>query len=408
MIRGLRLLLTLLLLTIAPPVLAAALPVSAAGAAKTGDEDRQILVMLTMPPQHYRPNSGYGGNYGDLASRAARKRAARAIADRYGVRLRDGWPMPLLGVDCFVMVVPEGKSIDAVVAAVSKEPGVAWSQRMYSYVIGAGTTGMGGGSRADPLYPVQPTASEWKLRELQRAATGRGVKIAIVDSQVDIHHPDLVGQFVADENFVNGPDNGPEAHGTHVAGIIGAKAGNGIGVAGVAPGAKLMALRACREMKGGQVTICQSLALAKALQFAIDNHADVINLSLSGPRDLLLTKLLDLAIQRQIAVIAAFDQRLPRGGFPASLRGVIPVADEALQTMPDGVYGAPGRDLPTTQPGGGWGLVNGTSYAVAQVSGLAALAAEKGREPFAASLIRASDGRVEACATVLGKSSRCP
>jgi subtilisin family serine protease len=261
---------------------------------------------------------------------------------------------------------------------------------------------------SDPLYPVQPTAREWKLRELQRATTGRGVKVAIVDSKVDVNHPDLAGQVVVDRNFVDGPSVDAEAHGTHVAGIIGAKAGNGLGIAGVAPGAKLMALRACREVNRGQQTLCQSLALAKALEFAIENRANVINLSLSGPSDLLLSKLLEVAIDHRITVVAAFDQHLPAGGFPASVPGVIPVADEALQTMPVGVYGAPGRDLPTTQPGGGWGLVNGTSYAVAQISGLAALADERGGRPFAARLVRASDGRVQACATVLGSLSGCP
>jgi subtilisin family serine protease len=253
---------------------------------------------------------------------------------------------------------------------------------------------------------LQPTASEWKLRDLQRVTTGRGVRIAIVDSQVDVDHPDLAGQVVVDRNFVSTPASDGEAHGTHVAGIIGAKAGNGVGIAGVAPGARLMALRACRETDRGRQTLCQSLALAKALEFAIDNRANVINLSLSGPRDLLLSKLLEVAVGQGITVVAAYDERLPGGGFPASLNGVIPVADESLQTMPDDVYRAPGRDLPTTQPGGGWSLVNGTSYAVAQVSGLAALAGEEGRRPFAARVVRSSDGKVDACATVLG-GSRC-
>ena len=400
----LRLLLALLLLAAAPAATNATVAPSAPMAPKPGgDEDRQILVMVKMPPPHYRPNSGYGGNYGDIASREARKRLARGIAARHGVELRDGWPMPVLGVDCFVMSVPKSKSIDQVIADVSKEPAVAWSQRVTSYAIPSKAR-----AGADPLYPIQPTASEWKLHDLQRAATGRGVKIAIVDSQVDVDHPDLAGQVVVHKNFVNGPSVDAEAHGTHVAGIIGAKAGNGIGIAGVAPGAKLMALRACREVNGGKQTLCQSLALAKAIEFAIENKANVINLSLSGPSDLLLSKLLDVAIDHRITVVAAFDQHLPEGGFPASLHGVIPVADEALQTMPDGVYGAPGRDLPTTQPGGGWGLVNGTSYAVAQVSGLAALADEKGRRPFADRLVRASDGRVRACATIFGSGAGCP
>lgn len=391
-----RLILAALLVLAAPAVVGATLPVSTAA-----DEEREILVMLTMPAPHYHRNSQYGGAYGDLASQAARQRVARQIAARYGAELRESWPMPVLGVDCYVMLVPPGKPIDAVIAAVAKEPGVAWSQRMTSYA-------MPGAAAADPLYPVQPTATEWKLRELQRSATGRGVKIAIVDSQVDLAHPDLAGQFVAEQNFVDGPASRAEAHGTHVAGLIGAKAGNGIGMAGVAPGARLMALRACREVDGGRATLCSSLALAQALQFAVLHQANVINLSLSGPRDELLEKLLGVAMSRKIAVVAAYDQNRPGGGFPASMPGVVPVADEALQSLPSGVYGAPGRDLPTTQPGGGWGLVNGTSYAVAQVSGLLALAGERGKRPLSASLVRASSGQVQACATVLGGSARCP
>jgi subtilisin family serine protease len=398
-IRFLRPLLAVLLTLVAPAVMGATLP----AAATSNDEERQILVMLKMPPAHYRPNSSYSGDYGDAAGQAARKRSARRIAERYGVELREGWPMPLLGVDCYVMAVPPGKALDDVIAAVAKEPGVAWAQRMTSYAIPEKV-----GAANDPLYSAQPTAGEWKLRELQRSATGRGVKIAIVDSLVDVSHPDLSGQFVSNENFIGGSPGRPEAHGTHVAGLIGAKAGNGIGMAGVAPGARLMALRACREMEGGRTTVCNSLALAQALQFAIQHQANVINLSLSGPRDELLGKLLGIALSRNIAVVAAYDQAQPGGGFPASVRGVVPVADEALQSVPAGVFGAPGRDLPTTQPGGGWGLVNGTSYAVAQVSGLVALAGERGKRPLASSLVRANDGKVAACATVLGSAARCP
>mgnify|MGYP001548762249 CR=1 FL=1 len=395
--RLLRLFLVLMLALAAPAAVGATAPIAAGGS----DEDRQILVMLNVAPAHYRPNSSYSGVYGDAAMQAARKRTAHRIAERYGLQIRESWPMPLLGVDCYVMVVPMDKVVDVAIAAVAREPGVAWAQRMTSYAISGKV-----GAADDPLYSAQPTAGEWKLRELQRSATGRGMTIAIVDSRVDVAHPDLAGQFVSDENFVGDARGRPEAHGTHVAGLIGAKAGNGIGMAGVAPGARLMALRACREVDGGRASVCNSLALAQALQFAIQHQANVINLSLSGPRDQLLAKLLDIALARNIAVIAAYDQTKPDGGFPASLRGVVPVADEALP-LPAGVYGAPGRDLPTTEPGGGWGLVNGASYAVAQVRGLVALAGERRKRPLASNLVRASDGKVEACATVLGTSARC-
>jgi hypothetical protein len=378
----------------------------ARAATPAGDEDRQILVMLQMPATHYRPGSGYAGIYGDLAIRAADRRKARGIAGRHGLQLKDGWPMPILGVDCYVMVAPAGRPIDQIVEAVGREPGVAWSQRMNEFKV----NGSPSSPRADPLFAAQPTAIQWRLRDLQRVATGRGAKIAIVDSQVDVRHPDLSGQFIADRNFAGDPAQGAESHGTNVAGIIGAKPGNGIGVVGIAPGARLMALRACREFRGGRLagqTLCSSIALARAIQFAIENDADVINLSLSGPSDLLIAKLVGIALARRITVVAAFDKALPAGGFPAAQRGVIPVIDETAQAIPPGVYGAPGRDLPTTQAGGGWCLVAGSSFAAAEVSGLAALALERGKRPAAAYLVRTSSGRIEACATILGSASRC-
>jgi subtilisin family serine protease len=141
-----------------------------------------------------------------------------------------------------------------------------------------------------------------------------------------------------------------------------------------------MALRACWQTDGNAgtgATLCESLGLARALQYAIDHKAQVINLSLSGPPGPLLSKLITIALARNTAVVAAFDPSLPKGGFPASLPGVIAVADQSLQNMPANVYGAPGRDIPTTQPGGKWYLVNGTSYSVAHVSGLMALVRER-------------------------------
>jgi subtilisin family serine protease len=150
------------------------------------------------------------------------------------------------------------------------------------------------------------------------------------------------------------------------------------------------------------------LSLAKALHFALDRKAQIINLSLSGPRDRLLQALIDLALERRTAVVAAFDPARPDGGFPASQPGVVAVADEALRTVPRSVYRAPGQDVPTTQPGGTWTLVNGSSYAAAHVSGLLALVRER-RGPRAI-LALARDGRngpVDACATLFATSPAC-
>ncbi|HEY1448610.1 MAG TPA: S8 family serine peptidase [Caulobacteraceae bacterium] len=371
------------------------------GARATVDSRQQILVMLRLPPSHLRPNTDYGGSYGDGIGSAARRRVAARLARAHGLTVLDNWPMPLVGVDCFVLTVPAGRSPAELAAALSADPAVAWSEPMNLF------EAQGGASHNDPLYLTQPAAREWRLADLHRVATGRNVRVAVVDSRVEATHPDLAGQVAVSENFVPDRSTAPEQHGTAVAGIIAAKADNGIGIAGVAPGARLMALRACWQKAGApgkaSATVCDSLSLAKALSFAITHSAQVINLSLSGPPDILLGKLVDAAQSRRIAVVGAFDRDLPGGGFPASHVGVVSVAEESSGPLPTGVYAAPGRDVPTTVPGAHWALVSGASFAAAQVSGLIALTREHGRlQPGSLTLVsvRPGGGAIDACATM--------
>ena len=373
----------------------------AADAATAG---REILVMLKLAPPHFRPNSSYGGSYGDAQSSIARRRIALQIARTSRLELVDSWPMPLLGVDCYVMKLPDGMPVETAIAQVSRHPMVAWSQPMQEYRGKGAADG-----HNDPLFKAAPAATSWRLADLHRVATGRGVSIAVIDSKVETSHPDLAGQFMAVKDFVSDRAARPEGHGTAVAGVIGAKVNNGVGMAGIAPGARLMALRACWQTgRSSTATICNSLSLARALHFAIQSRAQVINLSLSGPKDPLLQKLIELALARRTTVVAAFDPNLSGGGFPASQPGVIAVInDDSLQTIPAGLYGAPGRNVPTTQPGGRWNLVSGSSYAAAHVSGLAALVRQDRRSPAAVTFARSADGSIDACATLLRASGNC-
>lgn len=370
----------------------------------------QILVMLKLSPDHFRPGNSYGGDYGDQQTQAGRRRLAERIAHRHGLSLSgDGWPMPLVGLDCYVMTVPDGRAVDTAIADVARDPLVAWSQPVNRF--DARGAPPGPADHGDPLFAVQPAARAWRLAELHRLATGRGVVVAVVDSKVEVDHPDLAGQFVADMDFVLDHPSGPERHGTGVAGVIAAKADNGLGIVGIAPRARLMALRACWQGEGGAsaATVCDSLSLAKAIHFAVDHNASIINLSLAGPPDLLLRKLLEVAAARRIAVVAAYDPAMPNGGFPASEPGVIAVTIDSLPTVPVGVYAAPGKDIPTTEPGGKWDLVNGSSFAAAHVSGLIALVREA--HAFAPRTLlvatQPAGGAVDACATILRPARAC-
>jgi subtilisin family serine protease len=383
-------------------VLFAAVIVSGPAKAETSvSPDRQILVMVRQPPDHYRPNADYTGSYGDRMGESARRHLARRIARHHRLTLAENWPMPIIGVDCFVMTVPEGRSTKEVAAEVSRDADVAWAQPIELY-------GAQGGEAAhnDPLFPAEPAARQWHLADLHRIATGRGVKIAVVDSGIEARHPDLSGQLAANRNFVNGQSASVEQHGTGVAGIIAAKADNGVGIAGIAPGARLLGLRACWQTKAA--TVCDTLSLAKAIYFAVQARADVINLSLSGPDDRLLRELLKAALARGSVIVTAFDAKAADGGFPASMPGVIAVSDISLAPSRGDVYIAPGREVPTTEPGGRWFLVNGSSYAAAHVSGLLALIRERRRSPSLALVSqRRGGGAIDACATLLRVAGAC-
>ena len=347
---------------------AAGLRVDAGAASSAGQaqaaESRQLLVMLHLPPQHYQPDTAYAGRYPNDSGHAARRRAAEELAEAYDLKLVDSWPMPVIGIDCYVMEQRAVAPIEQTLAALSRDARVVWAQPMNTFH---------GLSTGDPLYAVQPAAKFWHLAELHKLSTGRNVRIAVIDSGIDGGHPDLAGQLELRENFVDGSPDTAESHGTAVAGIIAAVAGNGAGIVGVAPDARLLALRACWPDSAG-ATRCNSFTLGKALNFALMNRAKIINLSLGGPSDRLLQTLLDVAAARGMAVVAAVDPQQPDGGFPASWPGVIAVA--MASTLNTSALLAPGADIPATAPGQRWAFVSGSSYAAAHVAGLAALVAQ--------------------------------
>lgn len=366
-------------------------PVAAAEAGRAGGT---ILMMLRAAPPRLRSGAGYGGDYGDAADRRLALRRARGIARPQGLEVVEVWPMPVLGLDCVVLRAPPGADLAPLIARLSAHPDVAWSQDMQEFASeGASVT-----PATDPLLGAQPAARAWRLEALHRLATGKGKRVAVIDSAVDARHPDLRGRLAAQRDFVgDGGGAGGEAHGTAIAGVV-AAAANGVGIIGVAPEARILALRACREPAGGGAARCDGLALARALQAAIELRAPVINLSLGGPPDRLIAALIDVAVARGAVVVAARGARTPGGAFPASHPGVLAVAAAPHA----GALVAPGTNIPVPASGGGWRLANGSSYAAAHVSGLAALALERAPHWGAAwAPVADPAGYIDACRTVL-------
>jgi thermitase len=234
----------------------------------------------------------------------------------------------------------------------------------------------------DPYY----ASDQWGLPVI-RAPQGwayttgsSAVIIAIVDTGIDLGHPDLAAKLVAGRNIINPaiPPNDDNGHGTHVAGIAAASSNNGLGVAGVSWGARLMPVKVLNS--GGSGTFAH---LAAGIQWAADNGAHIINLSVGSvnPSNL-VENAIAYAHAADVVVVAAAGNTW--GGsvlYPARYDHVIAVSATAPGDVlapfsavgPEIDLAAPGDDILSTSPGGTYLPRDGTSQAAAYVSGLAAI-----------------------------------
>jgi subtilisin family serine protease len=203
------------------------------------------------------------------------------------------------------------------------------------------------------------------------------VRGALIAAGGDAAHPDLRDRIVEQRDFVAGSAAAParERHGTEVAGVIAAVAHNKLGIAGIAPGARLFAYRACRAVQaGGESALCDTFTLAQALGAAITSGARVINLSLGGPADPLLGQLTRHAIEHGAIVVGALPPDGRSDGFPLGVPGVLAVAGSA--GLDAAALVAPGSDILTLEPDAHYDYASGSSLAAAHVSGAIALLLE--------------------------------
>jgi thermitase len=266
-----------------------------------------------------------------------------------------------------------------------------------------------------PNDPKFGDPGQWGLKKaaFPRAwdrARGRGAKIAIVDSGVYQNHPDI-GKIVAQKDFVSGDAvaNDPYGHGTHVAGIAAALTDNGRGVAGGCPACKLLVARVIDSF--GNATDSDVVA---AINWSVNNGADVVNLSLGGPqRSSVLEDTIDKAYANgngAVVVAAAGNEGTNTKQYPAAYRKVIAVSatnenDRIARFSSRGGWvdlAAPGTGILSTRTGGGYDLESGTSESTPFVSALAGLLASRGKT---AAEIRK---RMQSTATDLGPAGDDP
>jgi subtilisin family serine protease len=315
---------------------------------------------------------GYDGAglYGVTSSARA---TVRAISKDYQLQEVSAWPIAALRVHCIVFRVPENSLPTQMVARLSSDPRVDSAQPLNQFATEAHEDD---GAYNDPYASLQVVLRDLAVAQAQRWSRGAGVRIAIIDTGVDFQHPDLAGQVITRRNFVDADEAAFRAdrHGTAVAGVIGAVPDNHIGIVGIAPDARLFALKACWQgVQGNAPAACDSFTLAQALQSAIDLHADIVNLSLGGPADPLLARLVQRGMQAGIVFVGAAPPSGAHAGFPTGVAGVLSVAASEEAAGGTAALAAPGHEVLTLVPGGHWDFASGSSIAAAEVSATIAL-----------------------------------
>lgn len=320
------------------------------------------------------------------AERRAARDALLRVGQSAGVELAREVELPGAGYRLAIFTVRSGTTPVAALLALQQASEVLWAQPSFRYrTLDAASAETASEPRADPLAQLQYAP---RLLRASDAVLPRGappVRLVIVDSGVDLAHPDLAGAVLRQVSFLPGRKVEPHAHGTAMVGIVAARARNGIGIAGLAPLAEVLLAHSCAAPDSATpAAACTTESVVRGLDFALSEGARVVSLSLGGPRDPLVARLCSELFRRGVFVVAAAGNDGPQGepSYPAALADVVAVAAldarEALypaSTRGDYVdLAAPGVEVLTTAPGGRYLPATGTSAAAAHVAAIAAMA----------------------------------
>lgn len=304
------------------------------------------------------------------------RRHADAIADEYALIEVDHWPIRSLSVYCFVYRVPAANDRDEVIEQLEADSRIESVQPLREFETSINSEHPYNDTHARLQHGLNtmgiPAAHELSL--------GDGVRIAIIDSHAQRDHEDLAGRVGRLEVFTSDTVAADASHGTAVASVIGARINNGKGIVGVAPEAKLEVFVSCWSDANRHKTVCDSFTLAKSLDAILEDPPDILNMSLNGPYDPLLARLVTALHVADTFIVAADDAG---DRFPASHPSVIAVSSsedmsQARRTPDTGtdltqsLY-APGLQIMVATPGNGYDFSSGSSLAAAHVSGVIAL-----------------------------------
>lgn len=301
--------------------------------------------------------------------------AVKTLASRYGLRLIRQTNLKTLNETLAVFEISGNASVNTLLPSLLGDQLIseAWPEHLFT------TSAM----YSDPYAALAYGPAKVGAPQLHKRATGKGITVAIIDTGVDEKHPELEGR-IGENLDVTGKGKSADLHGTAIAGIIAARANNGLGSYGVAPDVSLLTIKACQPLEPGKLdSSCWTSTLVEALDIAVQKNARIVNMSLGGPPDKLLARYIAAARQRGLLIVAAAGNggSIAKPAFPAALDDVVAVTatdaiDHSWNQANAGDYielGAPGVDIISATPSRDYPVLSGTSMASAHVSGMAAL-----------------------------------
>jgi hypothetical protein len=306
--------------------------------------------------------------------------AVDAAARRLGLVAVGSQNLTLSGGTLFHFRIDNGRQVADVVRELEAEK-IGVAQPNYVYRLQQDTHAPAPAPSLPRGDPAQYAVSKLRLPEVHKIATGAGVLVAMIDSQIDTAHPDLSGTIAGQFDAVGNREK-PDEHGTEMTGAIVAHRK----LLGVAPRARILAIHAFspEAQTAAQTTTEHILA---GIDWAIAKGARIINMSFAGPYDPLLSHALAKAHEKGIVLIAAAGNAGPQSPplYPAADENVIAVTavDENDKLLPQANQGAhialsaPGVNILETAPNASYQFTTGTSVATAHVSGVAALIIER-------------------------------
>lgn len=301
---------------------------------------------------------------------------ADALARRLRLERLSSQDFPLIGANISLFRITDNRSVETVESQMRAEADVRAVQPNFRYVLQDQVTTPAPGEGD----PAQYALAKLRLPEAHKLSAGANVTVAVIDSGIDVAHPELADAVVGSFDAL-GSKEGAHVHGTGIAGAIVSHAR----LMGSAPRARILAIRAFGVSQGGAES--SSFIILKGINHAALNGAQVINMSFAGPQDPLIERGIAASASKGIVMVAASGNAGPKSPplYPAASPSVIAVSatdayDRLFTASNRGSHiavAAPGVDIFLPAPDNKYQMTSGTSFSAAYISGLAALMIER-------------------------------